>query len=417
MKVIEGGITAPKGFFANGIAAGIKKRKKDLALLVSAVPAQVAGAFTTNKVKAAPVLWDRRLVDSARPMAAIVVNSGNANACTGAQGLADAKEMASWTASLISDAAKPVLEHPYPVAPEQVLVCSTGVIGVPLPMDIVKKGISACASGLSSSFEAAVAAAEAICTTDTFRKEIAVEIEIAGSPVRIAGMAKGSGMIHPNMATMLSFITTDADVAAADLQGLLGTTIIDTYNMISVDGDTSTNDTVLTLANGCSGVSVRPGTDGWEAFSEAFLYVHAFLAKAIVRDGEGAGKFIEVTVEGAKTVEDARTLARSVVSSSLVKTAFFGADANWGRILCAMGYSGADFDPAGTELSFSSDKGSIIVVDKGEPVAFDEQLAKKILSEKEVAVHALLRDGTAEATAWGCDLSYEYVRINGDYRS
>lgn len=417
MKVIEGGITAPKGFLANGIAAGIKKRKKDLALLVSEVPAQVAGAFTTNTVKAAPVLWDKQLVDSGKPMAAVVVNSGNANACTGAHGLADAKEMASWTAALISDSASPVIGHPYPVSPEQVLVCSTGVIGVPLPMDIVKKGISACASGLSSSFEAAVAAAEAICTTDTFRKEIAVEIEIDGRPVRIAGMAKGSGMIHPNMATMLSFITTDADVAAADLQGLLGTTIIDTYNMISVDGDTSTNDTVLTLANGCSGVSVRPGTDGWEAFSEAFLYVHAFLAKAIVRDGEGAGKFIEVTVEGAKTVEDARTLARSVVSSSLVKTAFFGADANWGRILCAMGYSGADFDPAGTELSFSSDKGSIIVVDKGEPVAFDEQLAKKILSEKEVAVHALLRDGTAEATAWGCDLSYEYVRINGDYRS
>ncbi len=410
MKTIEGGITAPKGFLANGIAAGIKKRKKDMTVLVSEVPAQAAGAFTTNKVKAAPVLWDKQLVDSGKPMVAVVVNSGNANACTGEQGLADAKAMAAQAAELLSAKGSAVTA-------DQVLVCSTGVIGVPLPMDTVKKGIKACMKGLSKEPEAAVAAAEAICTTDTFRKEVAVEIEIDGKPVRIAGMAKGSGMIHPNMATMLSFITTDAGIPAKSLQKLLGTTIIDTYNMISVDGDTSTNDTVLVLANGCSDVELCEGTPQWEIFCEAFTYVHTFLAKAIVRDGEGAGKFIEVTVNGAKSIEDARVLARSVVSSSLVKAAFFGADANWGRILCAMGYSGADFDPAGTELSFASDKGMIVVVANGEPVAFDEQLAKKILLEKEVAVLAKLNDGDATATAWGCDLSYEYVRINGDYRS
>lgn len=410
MKIIDGGITAPKGFVANGIAAGIKKRKKDLTLLVSEVPAQAAGTFTTNKVKAAPVLWDKQLIESGQPMKAIVINSGNANACTGAQGLADAKTMAATTAALLST-------KDDTIAPESVLVCSTGVIGVPMPMDVVTKGIKTCLKGLSAEPEAAIAAAEAICTTDTFRKEVAVEVEIGGKPVRIAGMAKGSGMIHPNMATMLSFITTDADVPADTLQKLLGATIIDTYNMISVDGDTSTNDTVLVLANGCSGVELQEGSAQWDAFCEAFTYVHTFLAKAIVKDGEGAGKFIEVTVSGAKSVEDARVLARSVVRSNLVKAAFFGADANWGRILCAMGYSGADFDPAGTELSFASEKGMIVVVQNGEPIAFDETLAKKILLEREVAVHAKLHDGTAVATAWGCDLSYEYVRINGDYRS
>ncbi len=410
MKMIEGGITAPQGFLANGIAAGIKKRKKDMAVLVSEIPAQAAGAFTTNKVKAAPVLWDKQLVDSGKPMVAIVVNSGNANACTGEQGLADTQAMAAQAAELLAAQSREA-------STDQVLVCSTGVIGVPLPMDTVRKGIRTCMKGLSKEPEAAVAAADAICTTDTFRKEVAVEVEIDGKPVRIAGMAKGSGMIHPNMATMLSFITTDAGISAAVLQELLGTTIIDTYNMISVDGDTSTNDTVLVLANGCSGVELQKGTPQWEAFCEAFTYVHTFLAKAIVRDGEGAGKFIEVTVSGAKSVGDARILARSVVSSSLVKAAFFGADANWGRILCAMGYSGADFNPAGTELSFASDKGMIVVVSNGEPVVFDEQLAKKILLEKEVAVLARLNDGGATATAWGCDLSYEYVRINGDYRS
>lgn len=410
MKIIDGGITAPKGFLANGIAAGIKKRKKDIAILVSEIPAQAAGAFTTNKVKAAPVIWDKQLIDSGKTMSAIVINSGNANACTGEKGFSDTRDTASYAAELLS-------ARGIDTSAEQVLVCSTGVIGVPLPMDTVKEGIKTCVSGLSKELEAAKSAADAICTTDTFRKEIAVEIEIDGKPIRIAGMAKGSGMIHPNMATMLSFITTDAELPASILQKLLGTTIIDTYNMISVDGDTSTNDTVLVLANGCSGVNIQKGTLQWEEFCKAFTYVHTFLAKAIVRDGEGAGKFIEVIVNGAKSVEDARLLARSVVASSLVKAAFFGADANWGRILCAMGYSGADFNPAGTELSFSSSQGSIIVVKNGEPVAFNEDFAKKILLEKEVTVTAKLNDGESSAKAWGCDLSYEYVRINGDYRS
>lgn len=410
MKIIDGGITAPKGFLANGIAAGIKKRKKDIAILVSEIPAQAAGAFTTNKVKAAPVIWDKQLIDSGKTMSAIVINSGNANACTGEKGFSDTRDTASYAAELL--AARGI-----DTSAEQVLVCSTGVIGVPLPMDTVKEGIKTCVSGLSKELEAAKSAADAICTTDTFRKEIAVEIEIDGKPIRIAGMAKGSGMIHPNMATMLSFITTDAELPASILQELLGTTIIDTYNMISVDGDTSTNDTVLVLANGCSGVSIQKGTLQWEEFCKAFTYVHTFLAKAIVRDGEGAGKFIEVIVNGAKSVEDARILARSVVASSLVKAAFFGADANWGRILCAMGYSGADFNPAGTELSFSSSQGSIIVVKNGKPVSFNEDFAKKILLEKEVTVTAKLNDGESSAKAWGCDLSYEYVRINGDYRS
>lgn len=410
MKIIDGGITAPKGFLANGIAAGIKKRKKDIAILVSEIPAQAAGAFTTNKVKAAPVIWDKQLIDSGKTMSAIVINSGNANACTGEKGFSDTRDTASYAAELLS-------ARGIDTSAEQVLVCSTGVIGVPLPMDTVKEGIKTCVSGLSKELEAAKSAADAICTTDTFRKEIAVEIEIDGKPIRIAGMAKGSGMIHPNMATMLSFITTDAELPASILQKLLGTTIIDTYNMISVDGDTSTNDTVLVLANGCSGVSIQKGTLQWEEFCKAFTYVHTFLAKAIVRDGEGAGKFIEVIVNGAKSIEDARILARSVVASSLVKAAFFGADANWGRILCAMGYSGADFNPAGTELSFSSSQGSIIVVKNGEPVSFNEDFAKKILLEKEVTVTAKLNDGESSAKAWGCDLSYEYVRINGDYRS
>lgn len=410
MKIIDGGITAPKGFLANGIAAGIKKRKKDIAILVSEIPAQAAGAFTTNKVKAAPVIWDKQLIASGKTMSAIVINSGNANACTGEKGFSDTRDTASYAAELLS-------ARGIDTSAEQVLVCSTGVIGVPLPMDTVKEGIKTCVSGLSKELEAAKLAADAICTTDTFRKEIAVEIEIDGKPIRIAGMAKGSGMIHPNMATMLSFITTDAELPASILQELLGTTIIDTYNMISVDGDTSTNDTVLVLANGCSGVNIQKGTLQWEEFCKAFTYVHTFLAKAIVRDGEGAGKFIEVIVNGAKSIEDARILARSVVASSLVKAAFFGADANWGRILCAMGYSGADFNPAGTELSFSSSQGSIIVVKNGEPVAFNEDFAKKILLEKEVTVTAKLNDGESSAKAWGCDLSYEYVRINGDYRS
>ena len=406
MQILDGGVTAALGFSANGVAAGIKKRKKDLALVVSQKPCSFAGSFTTNLVKAAPVLWDQKLVAASPSVQALVVNSGNANACTAKQGEADAEAMAAYTADCLG------LDR------DQVLVSSTGVIGFPLPMEKVYAGIASCCEGLGDTKESGSEAALAICTTDTFTKEVAVQLEIDGKTVHIGGMAKGSGMIHPNMATMLSFITTDATIEKAVLQELLGSSIIDTYNMISVDGDTSTNDTVLVLANGMSLCdSLSPRHPQWEAFTEAFLYVHTALAKAIVRDGEGAGKFLEVTVRGAFDKQTAQQLARSVITSNLVKTAFFGSDANWGRILCAMGYSGASFTVESLDLYFSSSKGTIQVVSKGSPLAFDEHSAKAILLEKEVQTLAVLEDGQGEGTAWGCDLSYEYVRINGDYRS
>ncbi|WP_320122310.1 bifunctional ornithine acetyltransferase/N-acetylglutamate synthase [uncultured Sphaerochaeta sp.] len=406
MQIVDGGVTAASGFSANGVACGVKKRKKDLALVYSEVPCSFAGSFTTNLVKAAPVLWDQKLVSSSLQAQAIVINSGNANACTAEQGEKDAHAMAVHTAKTLG------------LQPEEVLVCSTGVIGLPLPMDKIVAGIDDCAKVLDASRSGASEAATAILTTDTFTKEVAVSLEIDGKQVTIGGMAKGSGMIHPNMATMLSFITTDATIDKAVLQELLGSSIRDTYNMISVDGDTSTNDTVLVLANGKSGCStLSPSHGEWEAFTEAFLYVHKELAKAIVRDGEGAGKFLEVTVKGAKDKETAQILARSIISSNLVKTAFFGSDANWGRILCAMGYSGADFNPYAVDLFFSSSKGTIQVVSAGTPLAFDEHTAKGILMERDVQTLATLTDGEGEGTAWGCDLSYEYVRINGDYRS
>jgi glutamate N-acetyltransferase/amino-acid N-acetyltransferase len=406
MQIIDGGVTAALEFSANGVACGVKKRKKDLALVHSEVPCSFAGSFTTNLVKAAPVLWDQKLVSSSPQARAIVINSGNANACTASQGERDAEAMAVHTAKTLG------------LLPEEVLVCSTGIIGLPLPMDKIVTGIDDCTKVLASSREGAREAAKAILTTDTFTKEIAVSLEIDGKQVTIGGMAKGSGMIHPNMATMLSFITTDATIDKAVLQALLGSSIRDTYNMISVDGDTSTNDTVLVLANGKSGCNaLSPSHSQWEAFTQAFLYVHKELAKAIVRDGEGAGKFLEVTVKGAKDKQSAQTLARSIISSNLVKTAFFGSDANWGRILCAMGYSGACFDPNGVDLFFSSSKGTIQVVAGGSPLDFDEHMAKGILLERDVQTLAILTDGEGEGTAWGCDLSYEYVRINGDYRS
>lgn len=406
MQIIDGGVTASKGFSANGAACGIKKRKKDLAMVVSQVSCAFAGSFTTNLVKAAPVLWDQSLVANQNLAKAIVINSGNANACTAQQGLQDTRSTAEYAGSLLGCKA------------QEVLVCSTGVIGVPLPMDKVKTGIELCCKELATSREAGLEAALAICTTDTFSKEVAVSVEIEGKTVHIGGMAKGSGMIHPNMATMLSFITTDANLDKQTLQALLGSSITDTYNMISVDGDTSTNDTVLVLANGMSQTSkLSPAHPQWEDFTEAFLYVHTALAKAIVRDGEGAGKFLEVKVSGAKDKATAQKLARSVITSNLVKTAFFGSDANWGRILCAMGYSGAVFNPSALNLYFSSAKGTIQVVKNGVPLAFDEHVAKSILLEKEILTLAKLHEGSGEGTAWGCDLSYEYVRINGDYRS
>lgn len=406
MKQIDGGITAPNGFTVGSCAAGIKKRKKDMTVLASATPATVAGAFTTNVVKAAPVVWDQQIVEERLPVHALVVNSGNANACTGKQGEADVQAMAERVAKHLA------------VSSSQVLVCSTGVIGVPLPMDTVLSGIDTCVSQMDSSAESAQSAAEAILTTDTFTKTVAVEIEVGGKTVRIGGMAKGSGMIHPDMATMLSFITTDATIGADHLQRLLGKSVQDSYNMISVDGDTSTNDTVLVFANGAADApAIEAGTAADAVFTEAFQFVHTELAKQIVLDGEGAGKFIEVAVSGATSKHDARLMARSIISSSLVKTAFFGADANWGRVLCAMGYAKAQFDPSSVSISYASDSGMIVLIKDGVPIAFNEELAKKILLEKIIHVAVQVGDGAGEATAWGCDLSYEYVRINGDYRS
>ena len=406
MKVITGGVNAAKGFKAAGIFAGLKKAKKDMALIYSESACTVAGTFTTNNVKAAPVVYDQEIVKSGSLVRAVVVNSKNANACTGEQGYKDCVETANELASLLG------------VEPNECLVASTGVIGVPLPMETIKKGISILTKNLSSSEKSAQDAADAICTTDTCRKEIAVEFSIDGKICHMGGIAKGAGMIHPNMATTLSFITTDAKIEKGTLQKLLGATVEDTFNMISIDGDTSTNDTCLVLANGEAGneeLTLQSKDIG--SFIKALDYVLSYLAKELVRDGEGATRFMEVKIEGARTKEDARLMARAIVSSNLFKAALFGSDANWGRVLCAMGYSGATFDPNKVELSFASDKGEIKVLEKGMPIKFSEKDAKDILLEKSVSVIARCNDGDASATAWGCDLTYDYVKINGDYRS
>ena len=397
-------IVMPKGFKAGGIHAGIKKAKKDMALIFSEKECSTAGTFTTNKVKAAPVKYDISVLKS--PKHGLIVNSGNANACTSERGDEDARKMAEIASSFLGGKA------------EDYFVCSTGVIGVPLPMAKIEKGIKDLSSSLSPSSEALMDASEAILTTDTCRKEASVKIKIAGKDVIVTGFAKGSGMIHPNMATMLCFILTDADISSSLLQKMLGDGVEDTFNMISVDGDTSTNDTCLILANGEAGNDeIVEGTEEYALFKQALDHILMTLACMIVKDGEGAGRFIEVKVEGAKSKRDAKKLARSIVSSNLVKAAFFGSDANWGRILCAMGYSKADFNPDEVDLVFSSSKGSIEVLKGGRPHPFSEEKAKMILQEKSVSVLVVLHDGEERATAWGCDLTYDYVRINGDYRS
>ncbi|MGD1821072.1 MAG: bifunctional ornithine acetyltransferase/N-acetylglutamate synthase [Pleomorphochaeta sp.] len=398
--------TLPKGYKANGIASGLKKIKKDLSLIVSDTLCNCAGTYTTNKVKAAPVIWDKKITSNKIKAKAIIVNSGNANACTSLQGEKDNEEIAQTVASNLN------------CEKENVLVCSTGVIGVPLNMETYKKGINNIVKTIAYEDEKLINFSEAIKTTDTINKIVSVKLNIDSKEITITGMAKGSGMIHPNMATMLSFIVTDADIEQDTLQNLLGNTIEDTYNMISVDGDTSTNDTVLFLANGAANnKQIVKDTSDYETFKEAFMYVNTYLAKAIVKDGEGASKFIEVSVNGAKTQKDAKNIAKSVINSSLVKCAFFGSDANWGRILCAMGYSDSEFDVNNVSIIFKSEKGSISVVKNGVPIQFDEDLAKTILLENTIDVVITLEDGSANATAWGCDLSYDYVKINGDYRS
>lgn len=407
MEVLEtGGITSPKGFTAAGQWIGIKSEEKDLAFLVSETPAVAAGVFTQNVVKAAPVLWSQQIVKTAHRVRAIVINSGNANACTGSLGIKHTQLMAETAAAELG------------VRSNEVLVASTGVIGVPLPISTVCDGIRFTARRLASGDQADVDAAFAIRTTDTFSKSCAVRVQFSEGYATIAGMAKGSGMIHPNMATMLGFVTTDAKITPSLLQQALTRSVDQSYNMISVDGDTSTNDSVFALANGMAAMSlIRDENDDYQRFCEALNHVNTSLAMQIVRDGEGATKLLAVTVKGAATVHDARVLAKSVITSNLVKAAFFGEDANWGRILAAMGYSGVGFDVSQVHMSFRSSKGSIAVMRHGEPVEFDEGLAKEILKERDIDVFINAGEGEGAATAWGCDLSYDYVRINGSYRS
>ncbi len=406
MKVISGGVTAPIGFFAAGVHAGIKKVKKDMALIYSQKPCKAAGVFTTNVVKAAPVKWDKDIVEHSPFAQAIVINSGVANACTGIEGLKACSDMALETAN--------VLNIPHSC----VLVASTGVIGAKLPMDKIKHGIGMLKDKLEHTREAGILAAEAIMTTDTAKKEVAVEIEIDGKTVTVSGMCKGSGMIHPNMATMLCFITTDVYISHEMLQKALSDDVVDTFNMISVDGDTSTNDSVLVLANGMAqNKKIEKEGEDYHTFYEALHYVMVELSKKIAGDGEGATCLFEATVIGAKTKDEARILSKSVITSSLTKAAVFGNDANWGRILCALGYSGVSFDPEKVDIYFESAKGKLKIVENGVSTGYSEEEATKILSSEAVTVICDMKMGKEQATAWGCDLTYEYVKINGDYRS
>ena len=406
MKIIDGGVTAPKGFEAAGIMAGIKKEKKDMAMIYSATPCESAGVFTKNLVKAAPVKWDRQVVEGGAKCHAVVINSGVANACTGEPGMGYCRDTALETARVLN------------IPAEGVLVASTGVIGKQLPMDKLLPGIDLLAKNLGSSRRNALLSAEAIMTTDTVPKEYAVAVEIGGQTVTIGGMCKGSGMIHPDMCTMLCFITTDANISKEMLCKVLSTDVEDTFNMISVDGDTSTNDTVLVLANGASGgPQIKAEGADYQAFYAGFHQVMEELSKKIAGDGEGATALFEVKVIGAATKEQAKIISKSVVTSSLTKAAVFGHDANWGRILCAMGYAGADFDPEVVDIWFESRDGKLQIVKDGTATDYSEEEATKILSAPEVTAIADLKAGRETATAWGCDLTYDYVKINADYRS
>ncbi|SFH03290.1 glutamate N-acetyltransferase [Desulfotomaculum arcticum] len=399
IKEITGGVTAPRGFSAAGVSAGIKNDTKDVALVFTDREAAAVGVFTTNKVKAAPVHLTMENISDGKARA-IVANSGNANACNGPQGLLDARAMADKVSALLQ------------ITAEQVLVGSTGVIGQLMPMDKVLAGIEAAVSELSR--DGGPDAAEAIMTTDTFAKEIAVTVKLGDVDATIGGMAKGSGMIHPNMATMLSFITTDAAIDPRWLKKALAEIVDRTFNMITVDGDTSTNDMVLALANGAAGNPVICGEGpALTAFCAALEKVCRKLAIAIAGDGEGATKLLEVRVRGAHSAEDAKKVAKAVAGSSLVKSAVFGQDANWGRVICAAGYSGADFNQDNVDIFI----GAVKVAENGAALPFDEEQAALVLAEKHVLFDIDLKSGNYSATAWGCDLTYEYVRINGSYRS
>ncbi len=405
------GILAPKGFKGLGQHIGIKKAKKDLSILYTEKPATFAGVYTTNKVKAAPVLWDMNITKTQDTVSAIIVTSGNANACTGEQGIIDNEKIAT------------ILSENLNIQPKEVLVCATGVIGVPLPMDTVIAGINNNIKLLDRNNEVSEDIATGIMTTDTFTKTVDYTFLIGDKTITIGGMAKGSGMIHPNMATMLSFITTDCAISKEMLQKAISKSTIDTYNMISVDGDTSTNDTLLIMANGMAGNNIiTEENEDYIEFSKALDYVNKDLAIKIVKDGEGATKLMEVTVHNSKTMEDGRSIVKSVISSSLFKSALFGADANWGRVLCAMGYSDGDFDVDNVKIVFKSYNNEkqleeIILMENSKPLSFDEEIAKKILSRDVIYIDIILNDGDFSATGWGCDLTYDYVKINGDYRS
>lgn len=405
IKQIEGGVCAPLGFTANGVLAGIKagRTKNDLALIYSEKPCNAAGVFTKNLVKAEAVKLTRQNLKNGKAQG-VIANSGNANACTGEQGAKNALRMAQAAAKALN------------IASDDVIVCSTGVIGQQINIEAIEKALPNLAAGLSKTGNAA--AREAIMTTDTVYKEVAVEFELGGKTVHIGTMAKGSGMIHINMGTMLSFMTTDCAISSEMLDCALRETIEGTYNCISVDGDTSTNDTLTILANGMAGnAEITEKNADYALFVEALNHINTMMARKIAADGEGAEHLIECVVRGAKTVESARVLAKSVISSSLVKAAFFGADANWGRILCAMGYSGELFTPEKVSVTFTNSKGTVEVFKNGVPLNFDEDKAKIVLTEKEVQILVDLEEGNCTGTAWGCDLTYNYVKINGDYRT
>ena len=404
---INGGITAPKGFLASGLNAGIKNQtKKDMAMVFSSTPCAAAGVFTSNLVKAAPVKWDKEIVTTSPYVQAVVVNSGIANACTGAEGLGYCADTAAEAAAALN------------IPKTAVLVASTGVIGKQLPIDKIKSGVTALSKVLGSSREDAKLAAEAIMTTDTKSKEVACTLELDGKQVTVAGMCKGSGMIHPNMCTMLCFVTTDVAISHELLQKALSEDVVDTFNMISVDGDTSTNDTVLVMANGqAENTPITKEGEDYKTFCEALHFIMLELSKKIAGDGEGCTCLFEATVIGAKDKNQARTIAKSVVCSSLTKAAVFGHDANWGRILCAMGYSGAQFDPEVVDIWLESKAGTIKIVENGIATDYSEETATKILSEEEVIAKMDIKEGNETATAFGCDLTYEYVKINGDYRT
>ena len=397
MKIINKGITAPKG---------IKKEKLDMAAIYSEVPAKVAGAFTQNIVKAAPVIWDRNIVEEKLLSQIIIINSGIANAAVGKDGLIKCKETAI------------EVEKIFKLSNKEVLLASTGVIGKKLPIDKIKSGIKLLKNEIGKGETSDLNTSNAILTTDTKNKQISVEIEINNKIVTISGICKGSGMIHPNMCTMLAFITTDINIDSDLLQEVLNDVVNDTFNMISVDGDTSTNDTVILLANGLAKNEeiIKKDLDFFK-FKDALMYISKYLAKKIAEDGEGATKLFEVKVVEANSDKQARRLAKSVISSNLTKTALFGNDANWGRILCALGYSGEKFNPNKIDLRFKSNKGEIQIVKNGVSTEYSEEDATEILSQKEVQALINIHNGDFSATAWGCDLTYDYIKINGDYRS